>query len=341
MALQRILGIWLAVMLAFTATAAHAESIKVGISRISGYPGVPVGIARGYFQQQGLDVEMVFFDSAQPISVGVASGDLDFGVSGSSVGFLTLAAQGQLRVLASSSREVTGFSGLVAVAGKKAWDAGLQSPKDLPGHDIAITQIGTALHYSIGLMAETYGFPMSAVTVKPLQSNANVISALIGGTVAAAVAPVSPVQPAITKGDIKVLLEISDIWHNSSGSLLFTATKIADTRGDLVKRFLVAYREAMKDFHDAFAGPDDQRRDGPLAPVILPIMADFTHVTVEEFDRTAPFGDAQGRIDPIDLNNQIAWFKAQGLLKADVKAEKFIDARYALLMPHEQAVKGK
>ena len=168
-----------------------ADHIKVGISRISGYPGVPIAIARGYFTPQDLDVEMVFFDSAQPIAVGVASGDLDFGVSGMSAGFYALAAQGQLRFLASSSRDMAGFYSLVAVVGRKAWDAGLSSPEDLPGHDIAVTQVGTSLHFSIGMIAERYGFPMSAVTVKPLQSNANVISALTGGTVAAAVLPVN------------------------------------------------------------------------------------------------------------------------------------------------------
>ena len=281
------------------------------------------------------------FDSAQPISVGVASGDLDFGVSGSSVGFFTLAAQGQLRFLASSSREMPGFNGIVAVVGDKAWQAGLKSPKDLPGRDIGITQIGTALHYSIGLIAATYGFAMSAVTVKPLQSNPNVISALLGGTVAAAIMPVSPVQPAITRGDLHVLVELNELWHNSSGALLFTSTKVANERSDMVKRFLLAYRHALADFHDAFADADDQRRDGPLAPVVLPIMADFTHVSVEEFDRTAPFADAQGRIDPGDLDKQIAWFRAQGLMKADLNAEDVIDKRYAILYPHQQAASGK
>jgi len=74
-------------LLASTGTPAHAETIKVGLSRLLGYPAVPIGVERGYFKAQGIDVEMVFFDSAQPISVGVASGDIDFGVSGMSAGF--------------------------------------------------------------------------------------------------------------------------------------------------------------------------------------------------------------------------------------------------------------
>lgn len=320
---------------------AHAaDHVKIGISRISGYPGVPVAIARGYFVQQGIDAEMVIFDSAQPIALGVASGDLDFGVSGMSAGFYSLAAQGQLRFLASSSRDMPGFFSLVAVAGKKAWDAGLRSPKDLPGHDIAVTQVGTALHYSIGMMAQKYGFAMSAVTVRPLQSNPNVISALLGGTVAAAVLPVSPVLPAITRGDVKVLAWMGDVVRSSSGAALFTSTKTANEHGALVRRFLIAYRQGMKDFHDAFADATDHRRDGPLAAIIVPIMADFTHVTPAEFERTVPFADPQGRLDPVDIDQQIAWYKSQGLLKANVSAKDIVDTRYAILMPHQEAASG-
>lgn len=314
-----------------------ADHVTVGISRISGYPGVPVAIARGYFARQGIDAEMVIFDSAQPISVGVASGDLDFGVSGTSAGFYTLAAQGQLRFLASSSREMPGFNGLIAVVGSKAWDAGLRSPQDLPGHSIAITQIGTALHYGIGLIAQKEGFAMSAVTVKPLQSNANVISALLGGTVDAAMLPVSPILPALDKGQVRALVWMGDLWTNSAGAILFTSTKVASERVDLVRRFMIAYRQGMKDFHDAFADASDHRRDGPLAPAILAIMSDFTRVTPEQFDRTAPFADPDGRLDPVDMDAQVAWFRAQGLMKAELRAEDVIDKRYAVLVPPRPA----
>jgi len=60
----------------------QAETVKVGLSKLVSYPGVPIALQRGYFKEQNLDVQMVFFDGAQPIGVGVASGDIDFGVSG-------------------------------------------------------------------------------------------------------------------------------------------------------------------------------------------------------------------------------------------------------------------
>ena len=307
--------------------------MKIGISKLFSQAAVPVAIARGYFKDEGIDAQMVFFDAAQPIAVGVASGDVDFGVAGMSAGFFALASQGQLKLIASSTREKTGFYSLIVLASNKAYAAGMTTAKDLPGHDIAITQVGTSLHYSIGQVAERNGFAMSAVTVKALQSNSNVISALSGGTVAAAVMPGSSVLPLIRKGDVKLIGWIGDLAPGSSGSSLFTGTKTANTKGDLVKRFLAAYRHGMRDFHDAFATADDKRKDGPGAPAILKLVSDFTGVSVEELANAVPYVDPDARLDAANVARQIAWYKAQNLLKGDVKADELIDGRYAMMVP--------
>lgn len=317
----------------FCAAPAYAESIKVGLSKLLSYPGVPIAIERGYFKEQGIDAEMVFFDSAQPIAVGVASGGIDFGVSGLSAGFYTLAGAGQLRLIAASAGEQPGFYNLTFLASNKAYEAGLTSVKDLPGHAVAITQLGTSLHYSIGLAAEKFGFPISAVTIKPLQSNSNVISALTGGTVEMGVMPGTPTLAIVAKGEIKRLAWVGDLTPGWTGSALFTSTKMTNEHGDLVQRFLVAYRKAMRDYHDAFATPDEQRKDGPTAPAIMAILAKFADTTPEDIERATPYVDGQGRLDAADVARQIAWYKSQNLLKGEVKVEELIDSRYAIVMP--------
>jgi NitT/TauT family transport system substrate-binding protein len=314
-------------------TEAQAESVKVGLSKLISYPGVPIALAHGYFKEQNLDVGMVFFDSAQPISVGVASGDIDFGVSGLSAGFYTLAAQGQLRIIAASAGEEPGFYNLTFVASHKAYDGGLKTVKDLPGHDVAVTQLGTSLHYSIGLAAEKYGFPMSAITIRPLQSNTNVIAALSGGTIDAAVMPSTPTLNPGAKGEIVRVAWVGDVTPDWMGAALFTGTKTANTRHDMVKRFLVAYRKGMRDYHDAISTPDDKRKDGPDAPAVLKILSDFAGVPEKAIDEATPFADRDARVNVHDVAHQIAWYKSQGLLKGEVKAEELVDMRYATTMP--------
>src|SRR5579862_6033655 len=319
--------------IACVAGSADAETVKVGLSKLLSYPGVPIAIERGYFKEQGIDAEMVFFDSAQPIAVGVASGGVDFGVAGLSAGFYTLAAQGQLRLIGASAGEQPGFYNLTFLVSNKAYDGGLKSVKDLPGHDVAITQLGTSLHYSIGLAAEKFGFPLSAVTVKPLQSNSNVISALSGGTVAVGVMPGTPTLDLVAKGEIKRLGWVGDLTPGWTGSALFTGTKTANERGDLVKRFLVAYRKATQDYHDAFTTADEKRKDGSGAPAMIALLANFTGTTPDSIDKATPYVDGAARLDASDIARQITWYKSQNLLKGDVKAEELIDSRYAIALP--------
>ena len=322
----------LAATLALTFIApTHAETVKVAISKLIGYPAVPVAVEHGYFKAEGLDVEMVYFDSAQPIAVAVASGDASFGVAGMSAGFYTLASQGQLRLVASSGGDAPGFYNLAFVASNKAYDAGLKSVHELKGHSIAITQVGTSLHYAIGALALKDGFSMSDVTVKPLQSNSNVISALSGGSVDAAVLPGAPILGPIKSGEIKLLAWSADVASNLTGSAAFVSTKAANERGDMVKKFMIAYRKGIKDFHDAFVTPDGVRKDQPTAPAMLKLMSDFSGVSADEIDRAIPYVDADGRIDAAGVANQIAWYKSQNLMKADADTSNLIDSRYALL----------
>jgi NitT/TauT family transport system substrate-binding protein len=308
---------------------AQAETVKVGLSKLISYPGVPIALSRGYFKAQGLDVEMVFFDSAQPISVGVASGDIQFGVAGLSASFYTLAGQGQLKLIASSAGEEPGFYNLTFVASNKAYDGGLKSVKDLPGHDVAITQVGTSLHYTIGLAAEKYGFAMSAINIRPLQSNSNVIAALTGNTIPIAVMPNTPTLVPVEKGEIKRVAWVGDITPDWMGSALFSGTKTLNAQGDMVKRFLVAYRQGTRDYHDAFATSDDKRKDGPDAPAVLKILADFAGVSEKSIDDATPYIDRDARVNVRDVAHQIAWYKSQGLLKGEVNADELVDTRYA------------
>lgn len=320
-----------ALLLVFAMSPAFAaDHVTVGTTRLIGYVTVPVGLAHGYFQAEGIDVEQVFFDSAQPIAVAAASGGIDFGIAGPSAGFYNLAAQGQVKLVGASGADSKGFHALEFLASNKAWNAGLKTPHDLPGHSVAITQLGTALHNVIGILAQRDGFPMSAVVVKPLQSNSVVTSALIGGTVDAAVMPNGPILNLVDKGEIKFLGWTSDYAPLKAGVMLLAAKRDLDTRGDVVKRFLVAYRKASRDIHDAFTGPGEVRQDGPTTADIVKIISGFTGMPPDQIVKGAPYVQPDARIDEAAYAGQIAWLRSQGLLKDNIRIADLVDKRYAL-----------
>lgn len=322
-----------AIAIAAVSLPAHAESIKIAITKLLSYPSVPIAIDRGYFKEQGLDAEMVYFNSAEPMAVALASGDVDFGVSGLGAAFYTLAARGQIRILASSAIEQPGFFNLVFLGANKAYDAGLTSAHLLPGHSFAVTQIGTSLQYTLGLLAEKDKFPLSDISVRPLSTIPNVISALSGNQIDAAVLPATPALPLLDRGTIKLLGWASDLVPGWMGAVAFTSAKHADNDPDLVKRFLAAYRHGSKDYHDAFAGSDNKRQDNDATPAMLALLAKFTDIPAPTIDRAVPYLDADGRVVMSDLAHQIAWYRAQRMVKVEVDPQAIVDTRYAILMP--------
>src|ERR1700761_2294068 len=190
--IARVAAISLLAMMAMgTARAEDALKAKVGVLRLSSSAPVFIAQDKGYFKDAGLDVELKFFDAAQPVAVATASGDVDFGATAFTAGLYNLAGKGVLKVIGGMSREKAGYPLIGYFASNNAYAAGLKTPKDLAGKRVAVTQVGSSFHYSIGLLADKYGFKLSDVKVVPLQSLSNAAAALKGETVDAALLPVS------------------------------------------------------------------------------------------------------------------------------------------------------
>src|SRR3954453_17353135 len=122
-----------AAMTMSNAGAQTALKAKVGVLRLSSSAPVFIAQDRGYFKDAGLDVELKFFDAAQPIAVAVTSGDVDFGVTAFTAGLYNLAGKGTLKVIGGMSREKAGYPLIGYFASNNAYAAGLKTPKDLAG----------------------------------------------------------------------------------------------------------------------------------------------------------------------------------------------------------------
>lgn len=307
---------------------AAAEHIRIGAVRTAS--PVFIAVERQYWSAEGLDPELVFFDSAPPIAVAVASGDLDFGVTGLSGGFYNLGTT--LRIIAAGTREAPGFQLSAYLAARGAYDKGLRSVRDFPGHSVAITQFGAPVHYDLVLLTEKYRFDPQSLRVVPLPSNPAQIAALTGGTVDAAIVPVSYALQALDRGDIKLLGYVGDEtpWQNGAA---FTSAKIADQRAPLVEAFLRGYRKATRDYHDAFTGEDERRADNATAPAIIAILAKALGQPPALVSSGVQYVDADARLDIEDVMRQIAWYRAQGLLKTEIDPAQFIDRRYVRALP--------
>ena len=319
----------LALLGALAAPAAKAETVKLGLLKTSSSAVAEIAIKRGYFTAAGLDAQLVMFDAAAPVAVAAASGDIDFGITGLTAGLYALASQ--LRIISGHLQEHPGFHANAIVASNRAYDAGLKSVKDLAGHSVGVTQIGSSLHYSVALVAAKSGVALDSLRIVPLQSNGNVASAVSGGQLDAAATLGNFAGPAITRGSVKLLAWAGDIAPWQFGALI-TSAKMTRDHPDIVKRFLTAMHHGQKDYHDAFTAPDGTRQDQQSAPAIYAIIGAFIGQTKEQIEPALPYVDGAGRMDVGDVKRQIAWYRDHGFLKNGAGAEKIIDTRFVVPM---------
>lgn len=329
---RRFASFVLAVAFSFAALGARAETIKIGLLKTVGVSPIFLGQEKGYFAAQHLDLDFVVFDSAEPVAVAAVSGAIDIGVTGLTAAFYSLAGQHALTMIASDSFERPGYQGQAVLVSNQAWDGGLRAFADLPGHSVAISQIGGAPHYSLGLLAAHFGFPLASVHVLPLQNNANRISAVVGGTADTAIVPVTYATASLQRGDAKLLGWVGDYtpWQVAG---VFISTKTAGERGDMIARFLIAFRHGATDYHDAFSGPDGRLQFGPTAPAAIAIIAKAIGQSASDIRNAIAYIDPDGRVDMTDIARQIAWYRSQGMLKGNFGADAVVDKRFALPLP--------
>src|ERR1700745_2419634 len=203
--LARLLAALLLLPAAAATAAEQPLKATIGVLRLSSSAPVFIAQDKGYFRDEGLDIDLKFFDAAQPIAVATTSGDVDFGITAFTAGLYNLAGKGTLKVIGGMSRDKPGYPLIGYFASNNAYVAGLKTPKDLAGKRVAVTQVGSSFHYSLGLLADKYGFRLSDVKIVPLQSLSNAAAALEGETRDWALLPVSTVRPLMETDGAKFL----------------------------------------------------------------------------------------------------------------------------------------
>ena len=317
-----------ALLLTFVLTTAAQAAEKLSVGALTFVSSAPIFIAqdKGYFAAEGLEVEIKFFQAAQPIAVAVAGGEADLGITGLTGGFYNLAGKDALKIIAAQSREEPGYDFICYLASNKAWEAGLRSVDKLPGHSFGMTQVGSTFHYTLGRLAEVKGFKLDQVWVKPLQSIPNMVAAIKGGQVDATALPAHIANTLQAAGDAKVIGWVHETTPWQLGAL-FANAKVVETRRPVLVRFMQAYVRACTDYAEAFHERDasGKRVFGPKAEALIPIIAKYTKAEPAAIRGGAPFIDPQGRLKVQDIHEQVRWYKAQNLVDPGVDAKAFLD----------------
>ena len=254
-----VLALLLAVATVRAAEAQAPAKVVVGVLPFTSSGPVFLAADRGYFRDQGLDVELAFFQAAPPIAVATAANEVTFGVTALTAAAYNLAAEGRLAVVAGQAREKKGYTGNLILVTKAAYDRGLDRLDELFDQPFGLTQMGSPSHYQVGQLADAQGIATAELDVRAFQTLPNLVAALKSGAVTWAI-----IAPPIATGLVDSGAVVSLGPYSDHGSFQFGAVLASDEtlrdRPETVRAFLRAYAKGLADYAEIVQHPESERR---------------------------------------------------------------------------------
>ncbi len=304
------------------------RKVKVGALRFTSHSASFIAVERGYFAEAGLDVELKFFQAAQPMAVAIASGDIDYAVTAISGGLISLADKGAIKVIGGALSEEDGIDGQKILASDAAFKAGLTAPSALGGRTFGMTTAGSSFHYMGSKIAAAEGAEMS---FKPLQKVGAIIGALKSGQIDAWSIVPHIAKPLAGSGAVHIIGNVADYVPDYQVTTVFTSSKNAADERDMTTNFLSGFSRGVDDYAAAMI----DRTGGDEG---VDQMVDLIHkyvYTDRPREKAAPSIingtmrlNAGAALNLTSVQDQLSWFQSEGLVDADISIDTLVDSSY-------------
>ncbi|MBX5492003.1 MAG: ABC transporter substrate-binding protein [Chloroflexi bacterium] len=306
------------------ATPEARQTVKVGTVGSFTDAGFAIGIARGYYAQQGLDISVERLDSAARMIPFVSTGQLDVAGGGPSAGLFQALARGvELRIVAdkgSASEQDSYFCFLVR---KDLLDSGrVRSEADLRGLTIAAAAPGNSVELATHRLLAAGGLSEGDVTFVNM-SYQDMHSALATGRIDVA-STLEPVCAQAVADQVAVRWRTTADYHprQTIATVFYSPQFAAQT--EAATRFMVAYLQGVRDYRRAYL-----EKDAALRAQLDPIMAEWTGIDPRVYDgMVLPELAADGSINVASIEELQDFFWQSGQIPERADLRRFVDDRF-------------
>ena len=317
---------WLGLGLLSSSVVQAQEKVKVGLLMINADAGVFVALEKGFFRDQGLNVEVTYFSSSGgPQMAALTTGELDAGSGSISPGIYNSVAGGvRMRVVASKSRVGPRGSGRYMVR-RGLLEPGKQfSIKDIKGKVIALNSVGGSSRLYMDGLLKKGGLKETDVVVRVMPFN-DMVGALAQGAVDVAFL----VQPSISIAEEKGIgAGIADLWDLFPGHMtnnLFYSDSFIRNRSAVADKFMAGFLKGQRYFYDAIV-----KKKGSIDEIVE-IVAKFSRTADRKLLRLALNGTEltpNGEMDLKEIQDDQDWYFQKGLIKNKVDVNRMVDLRF-------------
>ena len=310
----------------FATAAQAADKVAVGTGGSASDAPFYIAYDKGFFKDEGLDVDLIVLDSGAKVIAPLGTGELDVGSGALSVGFWNALVRGiKFRIVADRGHAQPGYLYQTVFMRKDLIDSGqFKSLKDLKGLRMGFAAQGVTSLSLLNEAAKYAGIKFEDITPVYLsfpQQIAALQNKALDGTLL--IEPQATV--AVNAGYGVRFLDTNEFYPYQQISVIFFSDKFATQRKDVAEKFMRAWLRGVRRYNDAI-------KDGKIvgADEIVATMAKsfkMNPVLVREMYSQAV--DVTGAVNAAGVQKDLDFFLAQGWVTGQIKASDVIDMSFA------------
>jgi NitT/TauT family transport system substrate-binding protein len=328
--LRSLAGATFAGLVAASLAGAAPAADKVAVGTGGSASDAPFYIAydRGFFKDEGLDVELIVLDSGAKVIAPLGTGELDVGSGALSVGFWNALVRGiKFRIVADRGHTEPGYLYQTVFMRKDLIDSGqFKSLKDLKGMRMGFAAQGVTSLSLLNEAAKFAGIKFEDVTPVYLsfpQQIAALQNKALDGTML--IEPQATV--AVNAGYGVRFMDTNEFYPHQQISVIFYSDKFATQRKSVAEKFMRAWLRGVRTYNDALKGGQIA---GAGADEVVATMAksfNMSPALVREMYSQAV--DVTGAVNGAGIQKDLDFFLKQGWVSGQIKASDVIDVSFA------------
>jgi NitT/TauT family transport system substrate-binding protein len=301
-----IMGLFIVLLLAGCSPASQTDPVKVAVLPVLDALPLHVALSQGYFQDEGLVVELIPVSSAPERDALMQSGQAD-AILNEIVSTLFY-NQSEIRVvIVRFLRTATPDYPLFRILASS--ESGISTVEDLKGVQIGISE-ATVIHYTTDRMLSRAGLAPDEISTITIPKIPDRIALLASGELAAANLPDPAASAALLQGAVLVIDDTTT--PEISSSVLTFDADLVQSSPETIRRFLAAVEKAVLDINaDKAAYLDMMIELGLLPPPLVGSYAipDFPLASVpsrSQFEDALDWALELGLItDPVSYSDSV------------------------------------
>ena len=304
-------------------------TVKIGVMSSLTMTPFYLADALGYFKEEGLNVQLVPFDSAAQMVAPLAAGQLDVGGGAISAGLYNAVGRGlDVRAVADlgSDPKDYGFQKLI-IRTDLVKSGRYKTYKDLKGMTLAITAPGISTSSQVDEMIKKAGLTMPDIKLQYL-GNPDQVAAMKNGSIDGSFMPEPNATLAVKSGIASIAASDDSYYPDQQIAIVLYGSTLLKQNHDVGVKVMRAYLKAARYYNNNLK---DGKVSGPGAETIMKAFSTESKIADRAvLEAVTPNGvNPNGKLNLASMKKDLSFFNTAGLVESKTGVDDVIDSSFA------------